>query len=132
MSSDLRPAPVLLEVLAHIPTDFFHCLHCERLFAAADIGAPVRREIRSSYPPDMLEEAERLTAWLLELSARYGEQLHIRVVDPQSAEGLFKSLRYWVRRYPAFIIDRRTKYTGWEPITIEHVLADRIPVSKGV
>jgi hypothetical protein len=132
MASDLQPASVLLEVLAHIPTDFFHCSHCERLFDAADIGAPVRREMRSSYPPEMLEEAERLATWLLELAAHYGGQLHIRVVDPQSVEGFFKSLRYWVRRYPTFIIDRRAKYTGWEPAAMERVLADRIPGGKGV
>jgi len=126
MPSYPQPVPVLLEVLAHIPTDFFHCLHCERLFDAADIGAAVRQEMRSTYPPEMLEEAGRLATWLQGLSARHGEQLHVRVVDPQSLEGFFKSLRYWVRRYPTFIINRRTKYTGWEPAALERLLADKI------
>jgi hypothetical protein len=126
MPPALQPGPVLLEVLAHIPTDFFHCSHCERLFDAADIGAAVRQEMRSTYPPEMLAEAGRLATWLLDLSARYGEQLRIRVVDPQSMEGFFKSLRYWVHLYPTFIINRRTKYTGWEPPALEHLLADKI------
>jgi hypothetical protein len=123
MPPDRQPA--LLEVLAHIPTDFFHCLHCEQFFDAAGIGASVHREIQTAYPPVMLEEAGRLAAWLQDLSARYGEQLHIRVVDPQSLEGFFKSLRYWVRRYPTFIINHRTKYTGWEPAALERLLADK-------
>ena len=126
MPHDHRSAPVLLEVLAHMPADFFHCLHCERFFDAADIGAAVHREIRSGYPPEVLEEASRLAAWLQELSLEYGERLHIRTVDPQSPEGFVKSLRYWVRQYPTFIIDRKTKYTGWEPASLDHLLADSI------
>ena len=114
--------PVRLQVFAHIPTDFFHCSHCERLFDIAGVGASVHRENQTAYPPDVLEEAKRLAAWLQDLSARYGDQIHIRVVDPQSPEGFFKSLRYSVRRYPTFIINRRTKYTGWEPGTLDRLL----------
>jgi hypothetical protein len=92
----------------------------------------VHREIRAAYPPETLEEAERLATWLLDLSAKYGEQLHIRVVDPQSLEGFFKSLRYWVRRYPTFIINRRAKYTGWESAALERLLTDRVSSGGGV
>jgi len=49
----------------------------------------------------------------------------------QSMEGFFKSLRHWVRRYPTFIIDRRIKYTGWEPNVLERLLADRTSGSSG-
>jgi hypothetical protein len=123
------PQSVLLEVLAHIPTDFFHCSHCEQLFDWADIGAAVRGEIWGTYPPEMLEEAGRLAIWLQDLSARYGERLHIQVVDPQSLEGFLKSLRYLVRQYPAFIINRRAKYTGWEPAPLDHLLAQHMAQS---
>jgi hypothetical protein len=82
--------------------------------------------MRSTYPPHVLEEAGQLAAWLQELSSEYGERLHIRTVDPQSLEGFAKSLRYWVRRYPAFIIDRRTKYTGWERTGLKQLLATEI------
>ncbi|MFQ6101936.1 MAG: hypothetical protein ACE5OS_11990 [Anaerolineae bacterium] len=128
MTSVLQPTPVpvLVEVLAYIPTDFFHCLHCERLFDAAGIGASMHQEIQTSYPPEMLEEAEQLAAWLYDLSVRYGDQLHIQVIDPQSLQGFLKSLRHWVRRYPTFIINHRTKYTGWEPAVLERLLEERI------
>jgi hypothetical protein len=124
MLSTPPPNPVLLEVLAHIPTDFFHCSHCERFFDAAGIGTPVHREIQADYPPEVLDEAGRLAMWLQDLLAQYGEQLCIHIIDPQSPEGLFKSLRYWVRRYPTFIIDRRTKYTGWDQAALERLLPD--------
>ena len=74
----------------------------------------------------MLEEAERLATWLQDLSARYGDQIHIRVVDPQSPEGFFKSLRYWVRRYPTFVVNRRIKYTGWEPGVLDRLLEEQV------
>ena len=118
--------PVRLEVLAHIPSDFFHCSHCEQLFDAAGLGASVHQEIQAAYPPEMLEETERLAAWLQDLSARYGEQIHIRVVDPQSPEGFIKSLRYRAGRYPTFVINRRTRYTGWEPAALDRLLKEHI------
>jgi hypothetical protein len=61
----------------------------------------------------------------LELSARYGEQLHIRVIDPQSLEGLFRSLRHWISRYPTFIIDRKKTYTGWDPGVLDRLLVEQ-------
>jgi hypothetical protein len=97
----------------------------------ADIGAAVRRETRTTYPPEMRKDAERLATWLGDLSTRYGEQLHIRVVDPQSMEGFFKSLCYWVRRYPTFVINRRTKYAGWEPAALNCLLAKQIANGGG-
>jgi len=47
-------------------------------------------------------------------------------------EGFLKSLRHWVRRYPTFIINRRTEYTGWDPAALEYLLPDSSPDSTGV
>lgn len=91
------------------------------------VGAAVRRETRAAYPLEVLEEGGRLAAWLQDLSARYGGRLHVRVVDPQSPEGFFKSLRYRVRRYPTFVVNRRTRFVGWEPAAVERLLEDSIP-----
>jgi len=124
MSSDLQP--VLLEVLAHMPTDLFHCMHCEQLFDAAGIGRAVHQQIQADYPQEMLEEVGRLAGWLQDLSARHGEQLHIRIIDPQSLEGFVKSLRHWVGKYPAFIIDGQEKHVGWEPTPLNSMLEERI------
>ena len=78
--------------------------------------------LAEQYPPEFLEESHRLAAWLEELSARYGPRLFIRVIDPQSLVGFFKSLRYWVRRYPTFIVNGREKYTGWDRDALEAIL----------
>ena len=105
-----------------MPIDFFHCSHCERLFDVAGMGMPVHQEIREAYPAEFLKESERIASWLRDLAARYGGQLHIQVVDPQSFAGFHKSLRYRIRRYPAFVIDRQTKYTGWETAALNRLL----------
>jgi hypothetical protein len=129
MSSAPHPAAIQLEVLAYGPTDFFHCAQCEHLFDAVGIGEPVHQEIQTAYPAEVLEEANRLAAWLRELAAQYGERLRIRIVDPQSLEGLLKSLRHRVRRYPTFIVNRQATYTGWEPAALERLLTSTCPKS---
>lgn len=118
--------PVLLEVLAHIPTDFFHCAHCERLFGAADLAAPVHEEIQASYPPDMLEDARRLDEWLQGMLERYGDRLRIRIVDVNSPEGLLKVIRHRAFRYPAFIINGRKTYVGWERDGLNQLLEEEM------
>jgi len=57
--------PVLLEVLAYGPTDFFHCSHCERLFDAAGIGAPVHREILVSFFKSLRHRARRYPTFVV-------------------------------------------------------------------
>ena len=120
------PQSITLEVLAHVPTDMFHCSHCDRLIDVAGIGTPVHQEIQATYPPEMLTEARRLAIWLQDLSARYGKRFYIRIVDPQSLKGLLMSVRYWVRRYPGFIINHRKRYVGREPAALDRLLAQQI------
>jgi hypothetical protein len=74
------------------------------------------------YPTDMLQDHIHLSEWVVELSQRYGPDIEIRVIDPQSGLGFWKSLRYWVRKYPAFIVNGKKKYTGWDKDALERVL----------
>jgi hypothetical protein len=50
----------------------------------------------------------------------------IKLIDPQSCEGFLKSVRYWVRRYPAFIIAGRKEYVGWGKAALDRVLQAHI------
>jgi len=117
---------ILVEVLAHVPMEFAQCLHCEYLQGLARVSPQVHREMRHSYPPEVLEEAGRLMSWLQEIVDRHGESLRIRVIEPQSPQGFLKSLLYGIRRYPAFIIDRRVKYIGWDAEILESLLTECI------
>jgi hypothetical protein len=76
-----------------------------------------------------VEDYQRLSDWLIDLSARYGERILIKVIDPQSLEGFFKCLRHRVRRYPTFIIKgpQKQKLTGWDREALEAALQSGIP-----
>ena len=71
-------------------------------------------EILNEYPSDLLEDERRLAYWMWDLYDRYGDRLLIRVIDPESGLGFYKCLRHWVRHYPAFIIEGRKRYVGWD------------------
>ena len=86
----------------------------------------MHQEEIDQYPEDFKQDSARLVNWLVELADRYGDQIHIRVIDPQSPEGLLKSVRYWVRRYPTFIVDGRQKVTGWDQAQLDEVLQARL------
>jgi hypothetical protein len=49
-----------------------------------------------------------------DLAGRYGDCIVIKVIDPQSPEGLFKSLRYRVRRYPTWVVEGKIRVVGWD------------------
>lgn len=109
-------------------TDLRHCFHCEVIFGQTEMGRQVHREILDEYPQNLKEDYERLSAWLIELAHRYGDALRIKLIDPQSFEGFLKSVRYWVRRHPAFIVAGRMEYVGWDEAALDRVLQARTPV----
>jgi hypothetical protein len=102
---------------------------CEMIFNETEIGVQTRREMRLSYPPQYLMDAERLRYLVSELSTRYGGFLHLHLIDPQSLEGFIKSVRYWVRRYPTFILNRRKIAVGWDHNTLDLALRMELNVN---
>lgn len=92
------------------------------MFSQSGIGEKVNQEIMREYPADLLADHLRLSDWVVELVAQYGPDIRIRVIDPQSGLGLWKSLRHWVRRYPTFIINGRHKHSGWDKESLNAAL----------
>ncbi|NIN64491.1 MAG: hypothetical protein GTO63_07270 [Anaerolineae bacterium] len=118
--------PMSVEVIAPVLTDLRHCSHCEIIFAQTEVSPQVHNEVLEEYPLDLKEDFERLSHWLVELAHRYRDALRIKVIDPQSIEGFVKSVRYWVRRYPAFIVAGHKEYVGWDRAALDRVLQARI------
>ena len=112
---------VSLQVIASLPTSFFHCQGCVQVFAQVGMGAKARDEELARYPADIREDAARLAEWMAALADRYAERIRIRVIDPQSPEGLYRSLRHWVRRYPTFLVGGE-KIIGWDRARLEQAL----------
>jgi hypothetical protein len=74
------------------------------------------------YPPDLKEEYLRLSDWIRELTRTYKDRLLIKLIDAQSILGVYKSFRYWVRKYPTFIVEGQAAYTGWDKKRLESLL----------
>ena len=80
MSDSARP--VLVEIVAFAPTEFFHCHHCEVIWQASGAMRGVRAEQRaSSLPGDLSATYQELSDWARELASRHGEHVGLRVVD---------------------------------------------------
>jgi hypothetical protein len=117
---------ILLEILSLVPTTFNQCSHCETMYDQAGVGARVHAEIMQEYPPDLLQDHLRLSSWAEELAQRYRADIQIRVIAPQSGLGFFKCLRHRVRRYPTFIINGKTKYSGWDKEALDALLQEAL------
>jgi hypothetical protein len=76
----------------------------------------------NEYPEDIKEDYLFLSTWIKELSARYREKIKIKVIDAQSLQGVVKSIRHLVFRYPTFIINSREKYTGKDKARLDLLL----------
>jgi hypothetical protein len=114
--------PIRLEVIAPTFQGLGICSVCELVLTEAEVGEnPCERGL-AEYPEDWQEDVRRLSDWVYELAERHGDQILIKVIDPQSPEGLLKSLRYWVRRYPTWIVNGKQRITGWDRDALETAL----------
>jgi hypothetical protein len=119
--------PVRLEVIAPTFEGLGICSSCELVLAEAGVGENPTTRAFEEYPQEWQDDYRRLTEWVYDLAGRYGDRLLIKVIDPQSPEGLLKSLRYRVRRYPTFVIGGRKKVVGWQRDQLEVALVSMLP-----
>ena len=121
--------PILLEIVTKVLTTFDHCGHCEIFFDGGGIDQKFHRKETDEYPSDLREEFAKLSDWIRELNRLYKHRLLIKLIDAQSLLGIFKSLRYWIRSYPTFIVEGKETYAGWDKIRLETLLDKYIKTS---
>ena len=122
-----KQKPVLVEILAYAPTQFFHCQHCELVWEQAGAGARLHQEqLESSLPQDIRQEYANLSNWVRETVETYGGRVVFQVIDVASLEGLLKSVRYGARRYPAFVVDGQDKYVGTDFGQVQRLIDRRV------
>lgn len=107
--------PLMVEVIAYAPTQFFHCQHCEFVFEAAQVKGVQKFHadtLMDSMPADMMKEYQGLSDWVMDAVEKYGGRVVFKVIDATSVEGLLKSVRYGIRKYPAVVVDGKEKQSG--------------------
>jgi len=111
-----------LEVLAHTFEGMGVCSACELVLSEAGVGEHPSNRGLEEVPQEWQDEYRRLTDWVYDLAGCYGERILIRVIDPQSPDGLLKSLRHRVRRYPTWIVNGKERIVGWDRDALESAL----------
>ncbi len=119
--------PVLLEVVFPVPALYGLCPSCEFFADEADLRAPKNNQDLNEYPEELKQDYLQLSDWIRELGEKYGHRLLIKVIDAQSLQGLYKSVRFAVRKYPAFIIDKKKKYSGGNKEELEALISQFLP-----
>lgn len=131
-SSPIKKKPILVEILAYAPTQFYHCQHCEIIWQQAGAGERIHQEqLETSIPQDLQKEYADLSNWLRDTVEGYGGRVVFQVIDAASLEGFLKSVRYGLRRFPSFIIDGKAKHSGTDLSQAKRLIDDRVASVSG-
>ena len=84
------------------------------------------KQILNDYPEDLKEDYLFLSNWIRELSQKYREDIRINLIDAQSLQGVLKSIRHGIFRYPTFIINKKKKYTGKDKDRLDALLQEHL------
>ncbi len=107
--------PLMVEVIAYAPTQYFHCKHCEFVWNAAQSEGVKQFHadaLETSIPPELMTEYRALSDWVLGAVERFGGRVVFKVIDATSFEGLLKTVRYGLRKYPAVVVNGKDKHFG--------------------
>jgi len=99
--------PIRLEVIGLLPQIFNMCVSCQVTDFFQVAGVPYQEDELAGYPPDVLATQTRVAEVVSSVVQRFGDAVWPVTVDPYSPRGLWLSLRYHLRTYPAIIIDGR-------------------------
>ncbi len=105
--------PLLVEIIAYAPTAYYHCTHCE--VAWREMGATNRiheEQMSSSLPEDLIKEYQIVSEWVRQMFQVHCDNILLKVIDAASIEGVFKSLKYNARQYPAVIVNGESRFVG--------------------
>ena len=122
--------PVEIDVFYPVPEGWGMCTTCETMMAQANLGQAPHERGLDEYPPEWQEEFQRLSSIIFLLADRYQNQVRIQIWDPRSFQGMLRSIRHGVRRYPTFIVNKQNKYTGWDIGKLEQQIQSVLEINK--
>jgi hypothetical protein len=123
MEGESMMRPVVLEVVAPmLATTEMSCRGCGTIMGVVGLKSEHRRSSAEEYPEDWKDAASHLSKWISEISLMYRHRILIRVIDAQSPMGMWKQIRYRVFKFPAFIVNKKKAYVGWDPQALESLI----------
>lgn len=122
--------PVFLDVIAPIPEVSGLCETCELIMDQAGVGLRSAARKSEDMPHDWVDDYDRLAGFLNDIIQKQGNNVVIRVFDPHSLKGLWKSLRHGVRRYPTFIVGDEQKIFGLDEEQVSKALQRAIDAAR--
>jgi hypothetical protein len=96
------------------------------IFGYVGLKGRYRDACTKEYPDEWKLAVSRLSEWIQEISNLYRHRIQIQVIDAQSPLGLWKQLRHRVFRFPAFVVDKKRTYVGWDTGKLEELIDERI------
>ena len=114
--------PILLEVISVVPAVYGLCPSCEFFSDEADLKEQRDKEDLNAYPEHVKEEYLFLSEWIRELVQKYRQQILIKLIDAQSLQGFYKSARFFIKKYPTFIINHHGKYSGRDKAELDALI----------
>jgi len=96
------------------------------IFGSLGLSRKYRHALLDEYPDDWKAATAYLAQWVEHISRLYRHRVRIDIIDAQSPFGFWKQLRHRVFRFPAFIIDRKKTYIGWDCKELEAIIDARI------
>jgi hypothetical protein len=122
--------PVVLEVVAPVMSSMeIGCLGCGLVMDTLGLRSKTRRSCAEEYPEDWKDALDYLAKWIGEISRLYRHRILIRIIDAQSPVGMWKQLRHRVFKFPAFIVNKKKAYVGWDPKELESLIDGEVRAS---
>jgi hypothetical protein len=114
--------PIHIDVFFPVPEGWGMCTSCEVMMSQASLGQAPQERGLEEYPPEWQEEFKHLSSIVISLSEQYPNEVQIRIWDPRSLQGMWKSIRHGIRQYPTYIVNGRIKFSGWDTAELEQHL----------
>jgi hypothetical protein len=119
-----------VEIVAHVLGSMNHCSQCQVFIDGVGVGDQVHQADLDSYPPDWMEEWQRLSDLILSLTEQFAGQLVIKITDAQSPQAIWKAIRRGVRKYPTFLVGE-DKYHGLDQAKITDLIERHLAPQPG-
>ena len=120
---------LLVEIITYAPTQYFHCQHCELVWNKAEMDSVQKFHAdaqETSIPSELMQEYRALSDWIIRTVKHHNGRVTFRIVDAASLEGVWKTLRHGIRRYPAFVIEGKDKLAGSDFAQVEARINQRL------